>query len=90
MTASKPTPGQGESVDGSVDFDQYVAPVVRGELERVADNLKSQFFVVSRNCTRDDRMPTADEIDYMEQRVAEAQHCLQLLKTLETSESEGN
>lgn len=80
MTASECTPVEGESGDGSVQFDQYAASPVGAELERVADNLCADFFTVSRNWSREGEKPTKEDVARLENRLSEAQHSLELLK----------
>jgi len=79
MTASESTPAEGESRDGSEQYNEYVSIVLSGEIERAADSLKGSLFGVSQKLSSEDEV-TQEDIEVAESRLSEVEHSLQLLK----------
>jgi hypothetical protein len=82
MTASDLSPVEGESRDGGVQYDDYLATVLCAELERASGEVYTAFYTVAQNWTDEGEPPVREDIETLECRIAEAQYALRLLKEL--------
>lgn len=82
MTASDLSPVEGESRDGGVQYDDYLATVLSAELERASGALYTDFYTVAEDWNNEGEPPVRKDIETLERRIAEAQYALRLLKEL--------
>ena len=82
MTASELTPVEGESDDGRVQYNDYIATVLCAELERASGALYTDFYTVAEDWSNEREPPVQTDIETLERRITEVQHALRLLKEL--------
>jgi hypothetical protein len=82
MTASELTPVEGESHDGGVQYNDYLATVLCAELERASGALYTDFYTVAEDWNNEGEPPVQEDIETLERRITEAQYALRLLKEL--------